>query len=258
MEYCSLMSGSWGNCHFICEGNTRILIDAGQNCKRILNNLLDAGLGNGEDIDAILLTHAHRDHVTAVSVLSKKFNIPVYATEGCFCQMNSFCKPVSEALVHVIKCEDEFVIGDMYIKSFPTSHDALDSVGYVIEANNKRIGIATDLGIVTKYVEEALVDLDILVIEANHDKEMLKNGHYAPVLKRRIAGVSGHLSNEDTANALKSMVSRRTAYIALAHLSVDNNTPELAKATITNALKEYTETYVLVLPRQSPSPRLFV
>lgn len=228
MEYCSLMSGSWGNCHYIKGNTTSIMIDAGQTGKRVLTNLAAAGLGDGRSLGAILVTHAHRDHATAVGVLARRLKIPVYATEGTWCELEAVSGPIPPALRRMVRPKEPWQINELELSAFPTSHDALESVGYVVRCGGQSIGVATDTGVFTDYMAEALQALDCLVLEANHDLELLRLGRYPVYLKKRISGVYGHLSNEDAAAGLLRVLSPKTRHVVLAHLSEENNTPQRA------------------------------
>ncbi len=261
MEYCSLMSGSWGNCHYIKGKTTSIIIDAGQTGKRVLANLAQAGLGDGRDLAGILVTHAHRDHVTAVGVLARKLKVPVYATEGTWCQMEEISGPIPDNLRRTVELEGKWRLNELEIQTFPTSHDALESVGYVVRCGGQGIGVATDMGVFTARMAEALQSLECLVLEANHDLDMLRLGRYPVYLKKRISGVSGHLSNEDAGVGLLRVLCSRTRHVVLAHLSEENNTPEKALNCIGGLVAGYAgeknpELEILVAPRCTPGPRI--
>ncbi|MCL1805840.1 MAG: MBL fold metallo-hydrolase [Clostridiales bacterium] len=252
MEYCSLMSGSWGNCHFIRAGETSLLIDAGQSGKRIMENMEIAGCGDKPAPSAILVTHAHRDHIAGVGILARRYGIGVYATEGTWFEMGSLAGDIPDGLKHTIDCAGEWAIGSLGVEAFPTSHDALESVGYVVRNEGKAIGIATDSGVFTSRMTQILQDMQLLVLEANHDLEMLRTGKYPHYLKRRISGVSGHLSNEDAGSALAKIAGRKTKKVLLAHLSQENNTWEKALDTVRRAMPEGAPA-LSVAPRCTPS-----
>lgn len=238
MEYCSLMSGSWGNCHYIKAGGTRIIIDAGQSGKRILNHMAVARCGDGSELEGILVTHAHRDHVIGVGILARKLKIPVYATEGTWFEMEALTGDIPKDLRRIIGTEDCWRIGEFELESFPTSHDALESVGYVLRHGPVSLGIATDCGVFTSRMERSLSNLHGLVLESNHDLNMLRCGNYPEYLKRRIAGVEGHLSNADAGSSLKKVLGPQTRHVVLAHLSEENNCPDIALRTIQEALED--------------------
>jgi phosphoribosyl 1,2-cyclic phosphodiesterase len=251
MKYCSLMSGSWGNCHYIETAQTKIMVDVGQSGRNILQNMQMAGCGDGKDLDAILVTHAHRDHVIGVGILARKLKVPVYATEGTWHQMKGLVGDIPAAQTRVIGTESSLQIGDLQVESFPTSHDALESVGYVIRNGQTGLGIATDCGIFSSCMERCLKDLQALVLEANHDLTMLRQGRYPEYLKRRIAGVEGHLSNEDAAKGLLKVLGSQTKQVILAHLSEENNHPELALESVRRMIDK-PEVKISVSPRCTP------
>ncbi len=251
MDYCSLMSGSWGNCHFVRAGETSLLIDAGQSGKRILTNMAMAGCGDGSSLSAILVTHAHRDHIAGVGVLARRLKLPVYATEGTWYEMGPIAEEIPQEFKRIIDCSEKWRIGSLDLEAFPTSHDALESVGYVLRHNDEGIGIATDCGVFTNRMERILQDLPLLVLEANHDVDMLRKGRYPFYLKKRIAGIDGHLSNEDAAAGLLKILGEKTKKVVLAHLSQENNTPEKALKAVGEMLLGKGLT-VSVAPRCTP------
>jgi phosphoribosyl 1,2-cyclic phosphodiesterase len=229
------MSGSWGNCHYIRAGDTQIMIDAGQSAKRIIGCLTAAGEDAGQTT-AILLTHAHHDHIAGVGVLARRFQLPVYATEGTWYEMRDIGGEIPPAARRVIDPEEKWRIGDLSLEAFPTVHDALESVGYVIRQGDKSLGVATDCGVFTRRMERALANLSLLALEANHDSDMLRNGKYPYYLKKRVAGIHGHLSNADAAAGLLKVLGEATKKVMLAHLSQENNTPEKALAAFDASL----------------------
>jgi phosphoribosyl 1,2-cyclic phosphodiesterase len=237
MEYCSLMSGSWGNCHYIRAGGTSILIDAGQSGKRILTNMAEAGCGPAESLSAIVVTHAHSDHIKGLGVLARRLGIEVYATEGTWFDMGAIAVDIPIGLKKTIDSSEKWAIGSLDIEAFPTSHDALESVGYVVRNGRNALGIATDSGVFTSRMERALQDMRVLILEANHDLDMLRTGKYPRYLKKRIAGIEGHLSNDDAGQALIRTVGAHTEKVILAHLSQENNTREKALETVGGAMR---------------------
>ena len=227
------MSGSWGNCHFIRAGDTSILIDAGQSGKRILTNMGIAGCGPGQALSAIVVSHAHKDHVAGVGVLARQFGIEVYATEGAWFEMGAIAEDIPRNLRRTIGCEEKWAIGSLHMEAYPTSHDALESVGFIVrDGSGGALGIATDCGVFTSRMRRILQGMQVLVLEANHDPEMLRTGKYPYFLKKRIAGVDGHLSNDDAGAALGKLVGPALRKVVLAHLSQENNTREKALASV--------------------------
>ena len=218
MEFYTLASGSSGNCSLVCAGDTLLLIDAGISCRRIEQSLRALGRTLG-DLTAVFITHEHADHVGGLTTLSKKSAAPVYVTRG---------------VSHILTCPVvAFTAGDTLefagctVRSFSTSHDAPDG----------SLGILTDTGFVTDAAREALAGVDTLLLEANHDMETLQYGPYPYFLKRRILGDEGHLSNDAAAEFARLAVQSGTRDILLAHLSKENNTPELAEYAVARALQ---------------------
>ncbi len=235
MEISVLASGSSGNSIYFGDGSTNVLIDAGLSGKELSKRLNKIGL-DGKDIDAILVTHEHNDHITGVGVLSRRYNIPVYANELTWQAAASKLGKIKE--LNCKQFETDFMLGDFGIQPFSISHDAIDPVGYKITYKNKQVGIATDTGYVPSRVKKELEGVDFLIIESNHDLEMLMTGSYPWSLKNRIKGDKGHLSNDATAALLPELINSNHPCILLAHLSKDNNVPDLAYLTIKNNLEE--------------------
>ncbi|MCI6173576.1 MAG: MBL fold metallo-hydrolase, partial [Clostridiales bacterium] len=206
MKFCSIASGSSGNCIYAGSSETSVLIDAGISGKRIeqgLNSIEQSTL----DINGILVTHEHSDHIKGLGVLARRYGIPVYGTKGtldALKEMTSIGK-LPEALLHTVKADEPFSIGDLEIHPFTISHDAAEPVGYRISHNGRCCAVATDMGCYDEYMVKELTGLDVLLLESNHDVHMLEAGRYPYYLKRRILGERGHLSNE-TAGRLLSRV----------------------------------------------------
>ena len=229
LELCSIASGSSGNC--ICVGNdhTHILIDAGISGKRIENGLNEFDL-TSKDIQGILITHEHVDHIAGLGVLARKYSIPLYTTEGT---KNAILKTrsvgkVDEDLFCVITPGQTFSIGDLMVKSIPISHDAAEPVAYRIGNDNKSMAVMTDLGIYDQRIVDELQQLDALLLEANHDVKMLQTGSYPYQLKQRILGAKGHLSNESSGQLLCQILHDNFKGVVLGHLSKENNYEYLA------------------------------
>lgn len=236
LKVCSLASGSSGNSIYIGSQEKNILIDAGLSGKEI-NKRLGEIDQKVEDIDAILVTHEHSDHLHGVGVLARRCNVPIYATAGTWAQGEKKVGKIKKEQKRVINRE-EFMIGDCKINSFAISHDAQEPVGYTIETSSAKIAVATDMGEVTEQVEERVLGADLVILESNHDLEMLKLGAYPWHLKKRVMGESGHLSNDDAGSFAVKLAQNSVQCILLAHLSQDNNVPELAFLTIKNMLVE--------------------
>ncbi|MDD6312857.1 MAG: MBL fold metallo-hydrolase [Firmicutes bacterium] len=245
MLSCStLFSGSSGNSIYCKCDSTEILIDCGVSMKRIETALrgLDTSLGN---IRAIFITHEHSDHVQSLSMIAKHYDIPIYITPACAEEVYSaaLCKGACKEAdclkknIRTIAPQMSYQCGDAVFMPFSTPHDSRDSVGYVIgtEVNEKQLGIATDIGHVSDEVRAALCGCNKVIIESNHDVEMLRSGPYPELLKRRILSPDGHLSNDDCADFLPVLLSSGCEEFALFHLSRDNNLPSVAENTAERA-----------------------
>ncbi|HCA04667.1 MAG TPA: MBL fold metallo-hydrolase [Ruminococcaceae bacterium] len=224
-----LFSGSKGNSYFIGSAGEGVLIDAGRSCKQI-ELAMEANGVSMLSVGAVFITHEHIDHCSALRVLVKKYNLPVYASRGTMNALINSAKLEPGADLHII--EDEAAIGNMLVERINTPHDAAESCCYrVISPDGKRALVATDMGYMTPGVRKAAANSDFAVIESNHDVEMLKTGPYPYVLKKRILSDRGHLSNEACASELCELVRSGTLRLMLGHLSEQNNTPEIALRT---------------------------
>ena len=231
MEFYTLASSSGGNAALVRSGGTAILLDAGISARRITQSLQTLGL-TPRELDAILITHEHSDHVSGIATLTKKFAIPVYASRG-----TAQFLPQAAPVLRIFDAGDVFSVGELEIRSFRTSHDSADSVDYRIEGSEGAVGALTDTGYVTDAAAQALEGVDTLLLEANHDIDMLNGGPYPYPLKQRILGRRGHLSNEAAAEFALHCVRCGTRDILLAHLSAENNTPEAAEYAVARKLQ---------------------
>lgn len=229
MRLCSIASGSSGNCIYAGSEATHLLIDAGISCKRIEEGVLALGIKISE-VDAIFVTHEHADHINGLGVIARKYGISIYGTEGTIREIKkaSSLGTIDESLFHVIRADEKCIVKDMTLYPMRTSHDAAESVAYRISHDKKKAGIITDLGCYNDYTVECLKDLDVLYLEANHDIKMLQVGPYPYFLKQRIMGDKGHLSNEAAGRLLSRLLNDHMQAVVLAHLSKENNMPELA------------------------------
>lgn len=237
LKFCSLFSGSSGNALYARGGNTHLLIDAGMSGTKIAKELEKIGVAPGE-LSGILITHEHMDHIAGVGVLSRRFNLPVYANEATWEAMRPKLGAIDPANERVFESGIDFYIDDMDIFPFRTPHDAAESVGFSITAGQCKLTIATDLGAVKDSWLSHAEKSDILLLESNHDVDMLKSGRYPYELKRRILGKHGHLSNDDAGKAAVELVRRGVRTVILGHLSGENNFPELAYRSVACALEE--------------------
>lgn len=221
LKVCVLASGSKGNAIYIGNGDTGLLLDAGLSAREIEARLAMRGLCP-QDLTAILISHHHSDHVKGIGPMSRRYGLPVYTLPTTL----ENCKTGNLQKVCYFEKGQEFAINSLKVRAFDTPHDAVDSVGFVIEAHGLKIGIATDLGVITNVVREYLRDCNLLVMEANHDVEMLLDGPYPWYLKQRIKSRSGHLSNNDCFGFLQEIMHDALEYVIFAHLSEANNTHE--------------------------------
>ena len=237
LEVISLCSGSRGNATYVHYADTRILIDCGCSCK-VLKTALAVCKTCLEELNAVFITHEHEDHVRALAVLCRQYSIPVHIVEHC---AHAYCIAKHTELpacfvTHPILFTQP--IGDLVLSSFPTSHDSAASVGYRICANDTTISLATDMGMVTNDVLAGLRGAQYVILEANHDENLLLTGPYPYPLKRRILSDSGHLSNDAAAALCVQLLQSGTRRIMLSHLSEQNNTPLLARQTVLCALQD--------------------
>ena len=233
MRMCSIASGSSGNCIYVGSDNSHLLIDAGISKKRIEEGLNKLEI-KGDELDGILITHEHSDHIKGLGVFSRKYEIPIYATPGTIAGIkeSSTLGKMPEGLLHPIKTDHPFRLGELDVHPFAISHDANEPSGYRIENGKKSVAVATDLGVYDDYTVEHLSDLNAVVLEANHDIHMLEVGPYPYPLKRRVMGDKGHLSNELSGKLLCDILHDDLQYVVLGHLSKENNYEELAYETV--------------------------
>ncbi len=236
MIFCPLYSGSSGNSIFIASQSTKILVDVGMPGKSIESALKQINEAPS-DIDGIFITHEHSDHIKGAGIVSRRYDIPIYANEDTWKAMNSKIGNIKENNIRIIhnNCVD---IKDMHIVSYNISHDAVAPVGYALYSENKKACIATDLGYFSEEVKTMIKDADVILLESNHDVEMVKFGPYPYPLKRRILSDAGHLSNDACGKAIVEMMNDKQKHIILGHLSKTNNFPDLAYQTVVNILKE--------------------
>ena len=205
LKFCSLYSGSTGNSLFAQNNNTKILIDAGVSAKKIIEGLDSIDVRPNE-IDAILITHEHSDHVQSVGTFSKKFNIPVYANSKTWSKIPKEAEKISNENIFTFKMSEDFVVGDLVIHPFRTPHDAIESCGFNISDGNTKISIATDLGHVTPEIKSCLMGSKFALLESNYEPEVLRICSYPTLLKSRIAGPNGHLSNNMAGQLISDLI----------------------------------------------------
>ena len=235
MQIFTLASGSSGNCTLITEGETAVLIDAGISARRITTALAQLELSPAQ-LSGILITHEHTDHVSGLKTLLKNFDIPIFAPRTVASHLYRSIVGIEDFLRPLVSGQDER-LGGFSVLPFRTPHDTPESVGYRLTGEEASFGLCTDLGHVTDEVLEGLLGVNVALIEANHDPQMLRDGPYPPMLKRRILSEHGHLSNEDCACLAAALFESGTGSIVLGHLSRENNSPGLAKETVRTALR---------------------
>ena len=236
LRFCPLFSGSSGNALYVGCDTTRILVDAGLSGTKICAEMGRFGL-NPAELNGILVTHEHADHISGVGILSRRYRLPVYANEGTWQAMRDKLGSIDEANVRVFETGVDFNIGPLNVTPFATPHDAAEPVGFAICAGADRLAIATDIGAVRESWLRHLEGADVVLLESNHDVDMLKAGRYPYDLKRRILGAHGHLSNDDAGRAAVELARRGVRLIVLGHLSGENNFPELAYESVCCALR---------------------
>lgn len=260
-EVCVLASGSKGNCTYVSDGQTRILIDAGISCRRIEELLKAKGISISS-INAVLVTHEHTDHIMGLRTLDTKYGIPILAN-----QKTATCIDIRMHINSLRWYKNNFdlgfKIGDIEVTPFRTSHDAVNSVGYSLIVGGKKVSYVTDLGYVTQGVYNIVKGSDIVILESNHDLKMLANGRYSLALQSRIKSNTGHLSNVQSAEMASALAMNGTKCIILAHLSEENNTPELAWGVCYDSLMKHgiepgQGFYLFVASQNQPTPMITI
>lgn len=261
LKFCSLYSGSSGNSLYIESEHSKILIDTGVSAKKIIEALtsIDVEINN---IDAILVTHEHTDHVQSLGTISKKFDIPVYANKKTWAAMANQRNKISISNQKYFNNQENFEIGDLKIYPFDTPHDAVNPCGFNIINQNQKLSIATDLGHINTKILDCLQGSQFLMLEANYDPEVLKCCSYPYLLKTRIAGGNGHLSNSLAGKTIAHLINSGLNNVILGHLSKESNFPELAYKTVLEELENYNYSndivQLSVASRFSPTPLIEV
>lgn len=237
MKYCSIASGSSGNCHYIGYKDTNILIDAGLSGKRITKGLDEIDI-DANKLNGIFVTHEHSDHIKGIGVLSRKYDLPIFVNYKTWNAIKEKIGKVKEENIKIFENDKEYAIGDMGIKPFSITHDAVDPVGFKMTDGKKAISVATDIGHVSDNIKENLLGSKLIVLESNYDKEMLLMGSYTYALKKRVMSNIGHLSNEAAAKFAVELIKNGAENLLLAHLSRENNFPALAFETSNHILTE--------------------
>ena len=235
IKFCSLSSGSSGNCQYIETKDSKILIDAGFSGKTIQGLLASIGV-DPTTIDAIFVTHEHIDHTKGVGVLSRRFDIPIYANADTWVGMEKTIGKIKEENIKIFTTEKHFDLRDITVYPLGIFHDAADPVGYIVHNKNKKISVVTDTGWVNDSMIDKIKDSHLYFMESNHDVAMLKEGSYPWPLKQRILSTKGHLSNDDCGRVLSNILKGVGEIVLLGHLSQDNNIPDLALETVKNCI----------------------
>jgi phosphoribosyl 1,2-cyclic phosphodiesterase len=233
MRFFSIASGSSGNAYALCCGGMNFLVDAGISGKRVQYALEERGI---RDLAGIFITHEHRDHIAGAGIAARRYGCPIFATHQVwrFFMRHDLVGRVGDDQVAFLTAGETQSLGPLDVMAFPISHDAVAPVGFCFEYGGRRVALATDLGCVTQGVQDAIADADLIVLEANHDPEMLQKCRYPADLKRRVASQRGHLSNGQCGALLAQVCEGRR--VLLAHLSEESNTPMLAMDTVRRVL----------------------
>ncbi|OLO42164.1 MBL fold metallo-hydrolase [Alkalihalophilus pseudofirmus] len=237
LQYSVLASGSSGNALYVATDQQRILVDAGLSGKKMDELLKSVGC-NPKELDAILVTHEHSDHIKGVGILARKYNLPIYANAKTWDAMESNLGTISTEQKFHFEREEVRPFGDLEVESFGVSHDAAEPMFYVFHHAGKKLVLATDMGYVSERIKGTIKNANVFIFESNHDMNMLRMGRYPWSVKRRILSDVGHVSNEDAAYALADVVGEQTSRVYLAHLSKDNNMKDLARMTVSQILDE--------------------
>jgi len=237
LRYSVLASGSTGNAIYVATEKAKILVDAGLPGKQ-LEQLFDQIGESPEDLDAILVTHEHSDHVKGLGVLARRYRIPVYANQKTWFEIDKLCGKIDVEQKFHYEREEKLQIGDIEVESYGVSHDAVEPMAFCFYHQGKKLSLSTDMGYVSEKIKGTLADSDVIIFESNHDVEMVRMCHYPWNIKRRILSDVGHLSNEASGEALADIICDRTKKIYLAHLSKDNNMRDLARMTVQQILEQ--------------------
>lgn len=251
MKFSVLASGSGGNACYVEADETKILIDAGLSAREIIRRLQMVGT-DPETLNALVITHEHTDHIRGAGPLARRFNIPVYINTPTWRKAAGVLGNISQVIS--FHAGQAITINDLIIETFTKSHDAVDPVGLMVSLNGLRLGLITDLGRSTRLVEDRLRNCRGLIIEFNHDEDMLAEGPYPPKLKQRIRGKEGHLSNQEAGELLGILAHEDLKCVILAHLSRENNSPALAYEEAQSALNKRgaNQTRIYVSAQEKP------
>ncbi|QAY67525.1 MBL fold metallo-hydrolase [Paenibacillus protaetiae] len=237
LQFTVLASGSTGNATIIHNGDKMIMVDAGLSVKKLEELMLERGV-RGHQLDALFVTHEHSDHIKGLGAFARKHDLQVFANEATWGAMERHVGKIAPEKRVVMQTGEAVLIGSMEVQSYPISHDAAEPVGYTFTEYGEKLALATDLGYMSDKVKKHIIDSDVLVLESNHDTEMLRMGRYPWNIKRRILSDVGHLSNVAAGEALCELLTDRTKRVYLAHLSLDHNMMDLAMMTVQSVLED--------------------
>ncbi|WP_078556356.1 MBL fold metallo-hydrolase [Bacillus alkalicellulosilyticus] len=237
LQFSVLASGSSGNAIYVATESQRWLVDAGLSGKK-MEQLFKSIDCNPKELNGILVSHEHSDHIKGVGIIARKYNIPIYANKKTWVAMEKDLGTIPGELKFHFEREEVKTFGDLDIESFGVSHDAAEPMFFNFHSNGKKLVLATDMGYVSDKIKGTIKDADVYIFESNHDLNLLRMGKYPWSVKRRIISDVGHVSNEDAAYALADVIGDKTSRIYLAHLSKDNNMKELARMSVEQILKE--------------------
>ena len=235
LKFCSLYSGSTGNSLFVENNDTKILIDAGVSGKKVVDALESINV-KPEEINAILITHEHTDHIQSVGTLSKKYNIPIYANSNTWSKISK--EKINKTNIFTFNSFEDFSVGSLKFHPFKIPHDAVDPCGFNVYDGKTKISIATDLGHVTDEIITCLDGSKFILLEANYEPEVLKMCSYPLLLKKRISSSNGHLSNNEAGKTIAKLINNGLSSVMLGHLSKESNFPQMASATVLEELKK--------------------
>lgn len=252
LKFCSLYSGSSGNSFFIQSDNAKILVDAGVSCKKIVDALASLNIAI-ENIDAILITHEHTDHTQSIGTISKKYDIPVYANKKTWKAMPKQIDKIDKKNIYYFNSNKLFKFKDLNILPFSIPHDAADPCGFSISKGDSKISIATDIGHMDNNVLENLKNSNFLLLESNYEPDVLRYSRYPFHLKQRISSSLGHLSNIDAGKTINYLADYGLENAMIAHLSNENNFPELAYKSVLEQIDQNKKLHLEVASRVEPS-----
>ena len=233
IRFALLGSGSRGNATLVVKGKTAVLIDCGFSARELEQRLAALQFAP-DDLTAILVTHEHNDHIAGVGAVSRRYDLPVWVSHGSYMagarRLGKLCQQ------HTINCHEPFAVGELELQPFPVPHDAREPCQFVVSDGDSRLGILTDVGRTTQHIEDCLSGCGGLILECNHDTQMLAEGPYPPALQARVGGALGHLNNLQSAAILSKLNTDKLQHLVAAHISEKNNRPELAAEALSNAM----------------------